>query len=249
VHSSTTASHSVDSHGAVPELSVVIPLYDEAPNVAGLLTELRDALMALDVPSEVIAVDDGSSDGTWRALREAAARWPTLRLARLDTNRGQAAALWHGFGVARGTWIATLDGDGQNPPADLVRLWAARTGADMIAGVRVDRRDVGLRRVMSRVANTVRRTLLHDGVRDSGCATKLFRREMVEDFLPIRTLYSFMPAFAVARGWRVMEIDVTHRPRRAGRSKYGLRAMALRPLVDMLVVWWTLRRGGRTPRR
>jgi dolichol-phosphate mannosyltransferase len=101
---------------------------------------------------------------------------------------------------------------------------------------------------MSRLANHARRALLHDGVRDGGCAAKLFRRDLVRDFLPIRTLYAFMPAFAVAAGWRVSEVAVSHRPRRAGRSKYGLRAMAVMPLLDLVAVWWLLRRDMRRRR-
>jgi dolichol-phosphate mannosyltransferase len=231
-----------DVDGAAPELSVVIPFYDEEDNVSALVDELRHVLQALDARAEVIAVDDGSTDGTGEALAVAARRWPLLRVERLPSNRGQAAALWRGFALARGSWIATLDGDGQNPPSEYGRLWAARAAADMLVGVRVDRRDDGVRRAMSRVANAVRRALLHDGVRDGGCALKLFRRELVRDFLPIHTLYSFMPAFAVAAGWRMSEIAVAHRPRSAGRSKYGLRAMALLPLLDLLAVWWLLRR-------
>jgi dolichol-phosphate mannosyltransferase len=232
-----------------PELSVVVPLYDEEANVAPFLLELREALESLGVRAEVIAVDDGSTDRTWDGLQRIARGWPALRVERLPRNRGQAAALWRGFAIASGTWIATLDGDGQNPPAELGRLWALRETADMLAGSRVDRRDSRLRRAMSRVANVGRAALLHDGVRDSGCAMKLFRREIVRDFLPIRTLYSFMPAFAVAAGWRVSEVALAHRPRRAGTSKYGLRAMVLVPLVDLLAVWWVLRRDVRKRQR
>lgn len=234
-----------DPDPVAPELSVVIPVYDEAPNVAPLLAELRGALETLGSPAEVVVVDDGSADGTWEALVEAARRWPALRVERLAVHAGQAAALWRGFALARGRWIATLDGDGQNPPTELLRLWGLRDRADMLAGVRIDRRDGALRRTMSRVANAVRRALLRDPVRDAGCAAKLFRREMVGDFLPIRTLYSFLPAFAAAAGWRVAEVAVAHRPRRAGASKYGLGAMAVLPLLDLVAVWWLLRRDHR----
>jgi glycosyltransferase involved in cell wall biosynthesis len=225
-----------------PELSVVIPFFNEAPNVASLLGEVREALAKINVPSEVIAVDDGSSDGTGAALAEAAQRWPELRVERFARNRGQAAALYHGFRRARGSWIGMLDGDGQNPPAELARLWALRTTADMIAGARTGRKDTALRRAMSRVANATRRALLRDGVSDSGCSLKLFRREVVDSFLPIRTMYSFLPAFAVAGGWSVCEVPVAHRPRHAGASKYGLRAMAVLPLLDLLSLCWILRR-------
>jgi dolichol-phosphate mannosyltransferase len=225
-----------------PELSVVIPFYNEEESVTALLGELRTTLTALGATHEVLAVDDGSRDGTALAVRQIAASWPELRLISLPRNQGQAAALWTGFRGARGTWIAMLDGDGQNPPAELARLWAVRHTADMIAGARAQRRDSTLRRVMSRTANAVRRALLRDGVTDTGCSLKVFRREVVGSFLPIRTMYSFLPAFAVAGGWTVRQERVAHRPRKAGVSKYGLRVMALHPLLDLLALWWILRR-------
>jgi dolichol-phosphate mannosyltransferase len=225
-----------------PELSVVIPFFNEAPNVPVVLAELRTTLDALGATAEAIAVDDGSNDETPAVLEAWSRDWPALRLERFAQNRGQAAALWRGFEMARGRWIAMLDGDGQNPSAELARLWALRETADMLAGLRTGRRDSRLRRGMSRVANFTRRLLLRDGVSDSGCSLKLFRREVAGSFLPLRTLYSFLPAFAVAGGWSVREVPVAHRPRRAGVSKYGLRVMAVLPLLDLLALCWLLRR-------
>lgn len=228
--------------GTTPDLSVVIPFFNEGPNVAALLAELRPALEALGGSHEVLAVDDGSSDHTASELAAAARDWPAVRIISFPQNRGQAAALWVGFHEARGTWIASLDGDGQNPPAELGRLWAERESADLITGRRARRHDSWLRRTMSRVANGVRRRLLGDGVDDSGCALRLFRREVRESFWPIRTLYSFIPAFAAARSWRVQQVDVAHRARRAGISKYGLLVMAWCPMCDMFALCWLLRR-------
>jgi dolichol-phosphate mannosyltransferase len=225
-----------------PVLSVVIPFFNEAPNVAPLLAEVRETLDRLGVEAEVLCVDDGSRDDTANELARAAQTWPALRVERFAANRGQAAALWWGFQNSRGAWIAMLDGDGQNPPAELARLWALRETADMLAGARVGRRDSWLRRTMSRIANRVRRLLLRDGVSDTGCSLKLFRRDVTRSFLPIRTLYSFLPAFAVAGGWKVLEVPVAHRPRLAGTSKYGLRVMAVHPLLDLLSLSWILRR-------
>jgi len=225
-----------------PELSVIIPFYNEAPNVAPLLAELREALEPLGLVVEILLINDGSSDGTAAALAEAAAVWPVIRVEYFPRNRGQAAALWWGFQNARGTWFAMLDGDGQNPPAELARLWPERHTADMLAGARRQRRDSRLRRAMSRIANATRRSLLRDGVSDTGCSLKLFRREVAASFFPIRTLYSFLPAFAVAGGWTVREIPVQHRARQAGVSHYGLRAMAILPLLDLLALIWLRRR-------
>jgi dolichol-phosphate mannosyltransferase len=223
-------------------ISVVIPFYNEAANVGPLLAELGDAMAALGVAGEVIAINDGSTDATAQALDGCARSWPALRVEHLPRNGGQAAALWHGFKCARGEWLAMLDGDGQNPPAELAVLWALRDAADMVSGARRERRDSLLRRLMSRLANAVRRALLRDGISDTGCSLKIFRREVAESFLPIRTMYSFLPAFAVAAGFSVREVPVAHRPRRAGESKYGFRAMAVQPLMDMLALCWLLRR-------
>jgi dolichol-phosphate mannosyltransferase len=224
------------------ELSVVIPFYNEAPNVAPLLAELRATLRQLRIAAEAIAVDDGSIDDTARQLEAQAAEWPELRVVRQPRNGGQALALWTGFAQARGEWLAMLDGDGQNPPAELARLWALRDTADLIAGARQHRQDSALRRTMSRTANAVRRRLLRDGVSDTGCSLKLFRREVARAFVPLRTMYSFLPAMAVAAGFSVREVPVAHRPRTAGVSKYGLRAMAVLPLLDTLTLCWILRR-------
>jgi dolichol-phosphate mannosyltransferase len=225
-----------------PQVTVVVPFFNEAPNVGPLVAELRVVLGDLGITPEIILVDDGSTDSTWAELEKVATGWPAVRLLRFAHNRGQAAALWAAFHAANGDWIATLDGDGQNPPSELARLWAERETADMLAGCRAGRKDSLLRRLMSRTANGVRRIILRDGVTDTGCALKLFRREMTADFLPIRTLYSFLPAFATSAGWRVREIPVAHRPRVAGDSKYGLKVMAVLPLLDTLALWWILRR-------
>ena len=230
---------------AAPALSVVIPFFNEAGNAGPLLAELRTALASLPLTAEVIVVDDGSTDETGAELAAAARAWPAVRVRSCGANRGQAAALWEGFAVARGAWVAMLDGDGQNPPADLGRLWAVRERADLIAGIRSDRRDPALRRAMSRVANAVRRVLLRDGVSDTGCSLKLFRREVARSFLPIRSMYSFLPAFALAAGYTVHEVGVGHRPRRVGNSKYGFAVMAVRPLLDLLALSWVLRRAFR----
>lgn len=233
--------------GPSPTLSIVIPFFNEAPNVARLLSELREVLATTEIETEVLCIDDGSRDATHDALASAAVGWPALRIERFSENRGQAAALWWGFQNARGPWIAMLDGDGQNPPSELLLLWAQREMADMIVGARRRRQDSWLRRTMSRVANATRRLLLDDHVSDTGCSLKLFRREVVRSFLPIRTLYSFLPAFAVAAGWKILEVPVAHRARVAGESKYGLRVMAIHPLLDLLALSWILRRSLRRP--
>jgi len=227
---------------AAPALSVVIPFYNEEQCAAFVLDEVRAVLDGLGLDYEVLAIDDGSTDGTAGALATAARDDPRFRILRWEPNRGQAAALYRGLREARAPIIATMDGDGQSDPAEIPALLTGLTEADMVVGIRAARRDSWLRRRMSRVANAVRGRLLRDHVRDSGCALKVFRSAVVESFIPIQTLYACMPALAVAAGFRVAQREVRHRPRRGGTSSYGLRKFLWRPLLDLLGVWWFSRR-------
>ncbi len=189
---------------------------------------------------EGVLVSDGSTDATPTVLRELAMRHPCLRTLCLATNRGQASALYTGLQAARGRIIITMDGDGQNVPANIPDLLKAlhETNADMVVGLRQGRQDSRLRRTMSRLANRVRARILRDGVSDSGCALKAIRPGVLRSLLPIRTLYSFMPVMATAAGFNVVQIPVQHRARSGGRSNYGLRVFLWRPFVDMLGLWW-----------
>lgn len=225
-------------------ISAVVPFFNEGENVLRVLTELRGVLDSLQVSYEVLAVDDRSVDDTGLKLQQVAKSWPQLRVLTHSKNSGQAAALWTAFGSASGELVITLDGDGQNDPAVLPLMIShlTATNADMVAGVRANRQDSWLRKKMSRVANRTRQIFLKDGVNDSGCALKVMRREVCSAFIPLRTLYSFMPALAVSAGYKVVEMAVPHRPRIAGVSSYGLIAMLWRPAVDMIGIWWFGRR-------
>ncbi len=228
--------------------SIVIPFHNEEANCREVLRELRPVLEALPAPAEVIVVDDGSRDATRARLREVAAEWPAVRVVPLVGNHGQAAALYTGMRLATAPVIIIMDGDGQNVAADIPKLLAALVpGVDMVAGIRGQRNDSWLRKNMSRFANAVRGKLLGDGMRDSGCALKAFRREVVDSFLPMQTLYSFMPALAVATGFRVMQLKVQHRARERGQSHYGLFVMLWRPTLDMMGLWWWRRRRFKLP--
>jgi dolichol-phosphate mannosyltransferase len=222
------------------KLSAVVPFYNEGESILDVLAELRSALDALYMSYEVLAVDDGSSDDTGQKLQQMARSWPQLCVLSHVKNSGQAAALWTAFQKATGELVAVLDGDGQNDPSvlDAMIYHLSVTDADMVAGMRAKRKDSLLRKMMSRTANNVRQVFLKDGVSDSGCALKVMRREVCGAFIPLRTLYSFMPALAVVAGFKVVEMAVPHRERTAGISKYGLMAMLWRPALDMIGVWW-----------
>ena len=226
----------------MPKLSILVPFFNEEENVLPLLSEIRAVCDALGQAYEAIFVNDGSTDATGQRLNEVAKDWPEARPLHSRVNHGQAAALFAGMKQATGEILVTLDGDGQNDPSDIPRLLAALGDFDMVAGVRARRRDSWLRLAMSRLANSVRSCLLRDGLRDTGCALKAFRREVVESFIPIRTLYSFMGAMAVAAGFRICQLEVAHRPRTRGQSKYGLSVFWWKPLIDMIGVYWFSRR-------
>ena len=225
-----------------PKISIVVPFFNEEANVVPLLSELRAVCDTLGQPYEGIFVDDGSRDSTGSRLDEVAKTWPQARTFHFRANQGQAAALFFGMEHSAGEVLVTLDGDGQNDPSDIPRLLAELNNCDMVAGVRARRQDSWLRLAMSRLANNVRSKLLGDGLRDTGCALKAFRREVVDSFIPVRTLYSFMGAMAVAGGFTLRQVAVAHRPRTRGVSKYGLSVFWWKPLVDMMGIFWFSRR-------
>ncbi|NDC74919.1 glycosyltransferase [bacterium] len=222
-----------------PELSVIVPFYNEAENVGELLREIRAACPG----AEIVAVDDGSTDGTTDLLRAE----PSIRTVFFPANRGQSAALYAGLRLARGRICVMLDGDGQNDPADIPALVAALAQADLACGWRRNRRDTWNRRVASRIANRVRRAFLNDGIRDTGCSLKALRREHVDLLVPFNGLHRFIPALLRNAGLRLVEVPVNHRPRLRGVSKYTIGGRALRGIRDLFGVSWLLKRQIRFP--
>ena len=235
------------------ELSVVIPAHDEAENVGPLVREIAAALGGAGVSGyEVVVVDDGSSDGTGDRAREAAREVPALVVVRHPSPQGQSFATLTGVRTARGRWVATLDGDGQNDPADIPRLIAARAAAQsagagplLLAGWRKARRDTWLKRVSSRVANGVRGRLLGDSTPDTGCGLKLFEREAFLAIPHFDHMHRFLPALFLRAGGRVVSVEVGHRPRLRGRSHYGLFNRLWVGIVDLFGVLWLMKRGPR----
>jgi len=219
---------------ADPELSVVIPLLDESPSIQPLYGELTRALDPLSLPYEVIFVDDGSSDGSFDRVGELQRGDSRIRAIRFTRNFGQTAAFAAGFAAARGRLIATLDGDLQNDPADLPRLLRIATTKDVVCGWRKVRKDAFLtRHLPSMIANWLLTHVSGLHLHDIGCSLKVFRAEVVKPLRLRPGMHRYLPALASQLGPRVAEVVVSHRPRRFGRSKYGL-IRTFRVIVDLV---------------
>lgn len=239
--------------GHRPELAVVIPFHNEQDNVIPIIDELQAAL-ASTCAYELIAVDDGSTDATAFMLERVAARLPALRIMSLGRRRGQSAAIVNGVRAARAPLIATLDGDGQNPPEDIPRLLQAYragrcNGPLLVMGWRQQRNDSTLRRWSSRCANYLRNVALGGGCPDTGCGLKVFARD---DFLGLPAfdhMHRFLPALFVRAGGDVISIAVLHRPRWLGRSKYGICNTLWAGFIDLFGVLWLQRRACRLESR
>lgn len=231
-----------------PALSVVVPVHDEADNIAPLIEEIALALDGL-VAYEILYVDDGSEDATDAILAALGRTYPNLRTLRHRARAGQSAALRTGIRAAQAAWIVTLDGDGQNDPADIPALLQRRDRAAtrnmLVAGVRVHRQDSRAKRWASWVANGIRRRLLADRARDTGCGLKLFPRAAFLDLPFFDHMHRFLPALFGAAGLTLIEHPVNHRPRIRGRSHYGIVDRALVGLIDLLGVAWLQRRSAR----
>jgi dolichol-phosphate mannosyltransferase len=220
-----------------PQVSVVVPLYNEEENVPELQQQLTQAMSGFT--HELIFVDDGSSDGTAQRV----AMFPGVRLLRFAKNSGQSAAMYAGIMAARGAVVAMLDGDLQNDPADIPTLVRKLDeGYDFVCGYRKNRKDTAFKRVQSRIANAVRSRFIGDGVRDTGCSLKALRRECRDALLPFNGMHRFIPALIRHAGYRITEVPVNHRPRIHGVSKYTFWSRALRATKDMFGVSWLLSR-------
>ena len=231
-------------------VSIDVPVRNEADNVAPLVAEITGALDGRWA-YEIIYVNDGSTDATGERLLELMKRHPQLRQLRHATSSGQSAAVRSGVRAARGAIVATLDGDGQNNPAFLPALIAAvENGAGRVglaAGQRVGRKDTGFKRWQSRTANAVRKAILHDGTRDTGCGLKAFRREVFLAMPYFDGLHRFLPALVRREGFDIAYVDVIDRPRHSGVSNYGFFDRLWIGIMDLAGVWWLIRRKKPTP--
>lgn len=234
----------------LPRLSIVVPVRNEEGNIAPLLRDIEAACAQTGL-FEVVYVDDGSSDGTAGVLAGLAATRPWLRVVGHAQSCGQSAAVRSGVRAARAAIVATLDGDGQNDPsflpAMLAQLEAAGPRVGLIQGQRVGRKDTGFKRFQSRVANKVRGAVLKDATRDTGCGLKCFRREAYLALPYFDALHRFMPALIVREGYAVAHHDVRDRQRISGVSNYGFFDRLWVGMLDLMGVWWLIRRRRRVP--
>lgn len=233
-----------------PILSVVVPVRNEIGNLAPLLADIESACAPIG-NFEIVYVNDGSSDGTPAALLELASTRPWLRIVTHAQSCGQSAAVRSGVRHARAPIVATLDGDGQNDPAFLPAmleaLQAAGLQTGLVQGQRVGRQDTGFKKLQSRIANGVRGRLLKDGTRDAGCGLKCFRREAYLALPYFDALHRFMPALMVREGYKVAHLDVRDRARLTGVSNYGFFDRLWVGILDLVGVWWLIRRRKRVP--
>ena len=231
-------------------VSIVVPVRNEAENVAPLIAEIGAALDGR-WPYEIIYVNDGSTDATGERLAAVMKQRGNLRQIRHAISSGQSAAVRSGVRAARGAIVATLDGDGQNNPAFLPELISAiENGGDrigLVAGQRVGRKDTGFKKLQSRVANGIRDAILRDGTRDTGCGLKAFRRDVFLAMPYFDGLHRFLPALVRREGYEIGYVDVIDRPRQSGVSNYGFFDRLWIGIMDLAGVWWLLRRKKPTP--
>ncbi len=214
--------------------TVVVPFYNEEACVVKVLEEIRKA----QPTAEIIAVDDGSSDGTWDLIKSLS----DIKGIKLTSNRGQSAAMYAGMQQVTTDVVVLIDGDGQNDPADIDNLISKLPGADVVVGYRAQRKDTWSRRAASRFANRIRRMFLEDGVRDTGCSLKVFPADYIELLVPFNGLHRYLPAIFKKAGLRLDEVPVNHRARVEGISKYTNWERGLRGIYDLIGVAWLLRR-------
>lgn len=222
--------------------SVVIPLNNEEENIEELVAEIVPVMQQLGVTWELICVDDGSTDQTAARLKSLSQSHPELRILAFDQNYGQSSAFDAGFKASRGEFVITLDGDRQNDPSDIPKLVALLDDADLVCGRRLRRKDPLVKRITSYLANAVRSRLCKDGVQDTGCSLKIYRQTCLSKIKMFHGMHRFLPALFVIEGFRVKEVEVSHRERTKGKTKYGFFNRSFNTIADMLAVRWMYKR-------
>ncbi len=236
---STTPAAASAGASVAPELSLLLPAYNEEDCVEAVVREAAAVLRGMGRPFEILVADDGSTDATAARLQALAADIPELRVLRLAVRAGQSAALGAAFREARGGIFITMDADGQNDPASIPALVAGLASCDVCCGIRVRRQDTWSKRIGSRLANAVRNRVLRESIRDTGCTLKAFRAEFARRLpMQFRGMHRFLPALMAMEGARIAELPVGHRPRAAGTSKYTNRGRLAEALRDLWAVRW-----------
>jgi len=228
-----------------PELSLVIPCYNEQDNLRALIKAIREAVEPLNLPYEVVITDDCSTDKSWEILKELAAGDPRIRVQRFAFNCGESAAQWAGMKIAHGRYIVTLDADLQNDPADLPKFLEALKSCDCVCGTRVKARSQGdnfIRVASSRIANWVRNKLSDENISDAGCCYRAFKRECIDNLKFFKGMHRFMPTLFKIEGYTVLEIEVRNNPRFAGQAHYGVWNRLFASFYDLLAVRWMKKR-------
>lgn len=223
-----------------PDISIVIPLYNEVDNIAPLCQAIIGVMQ--DRSYEVIIVDDGSTDGSTEKLKEWCSLHTNFRSIHFKKNAGQTAAMDAGFKYASGEYVVTLDADMQNDPSDIPKLLEKLDAYDMVCGWRQKRNDPWIKRISSKVANSIRNKLSDEDIKDTGCSLKAYRRECLDKIKLYNGMHRFLPTLFKLEGFSVTEVIVNHYPRKFGKSKYGVFNRAFRAFLDLLVVRWMKKR-------
>jgi len=221
-----------------PDISIVIPVYNEVDNLRPLAEKIVAAMEPLGKSYEVLLVDDGSKDGSTERIREIAADDSRFKLVKLKKNSGQTAAMDAGFKTSKGDAVVTLDADLQNDPADIPKVLELLSDYDMVCGIRVKRQDNILRRITSRMGNYVKNKVAGEKIRDTGCSLKAYRGECIRGIKLYNGMHRFLPTLAGIEGYTVTQVPVGHHPRFAGKAKYGLWNRAFKVMTDLLAVRW-----------
>ncbi len=222
--------------------SVIIPIYNEEANLSELIDEIERAMETLNAPWELLCIDDGSTDSSLLIMQDLCKSRPYMRILRFTRNFGQSSAFAAGFKHGKGEFLITLDGDRQNDPKDIPKLIELASNADLVVGWRVQRKDTWQKRITSRLSNAIRSRFCKDGVHDSGCSLKVYRKSALDDIKMYKGMHRFLPALFKIEGYRVEELPVSHRERMGGVTKYSFSNRSIAPIVDMFVVRWMRKR-------
>lgn len=222
--------------------SVVIPLKNEEENICDLVNEIEPVMHSLQKTWELICIDDGSTDQTLAILQKLVVQKPYLKIVAFSKNYGQSSAFDAGFKAALGEYVITLDGDRQNDPADIPKLLNAIVDCDMVCGQRINRQDSLVKKITSRIANWIRKRACKDGVQDTGCSLKVYRKSCLDKIKMYQGMHRFLPALFVIEGFRIREVPVNHRERVKGVSNYNFFNRSFNTVADLLAVRWMSKR-------